>query len=52
MQEKEAKEKKPKIEKKPKAPVPASERIKFGPGTIIPQAAKKIMEELNKRLGY
>ncbi len=24
----------------------------FGPGTIIPQAAKKIMEELNKRLGY
>jgi methylmalonyl-CoA mutase len=24
----------------------------FGPGTIIPEAAKKIMEELNKRLGY
>ena len=24
----------------------------FGPGTVLPEAAKKIMEELNKRLGY
>ena len=24
----------------------------FGPGTVLPVAAKKIMEELNKRLGY
>ena len=24
----------------------------FGPGTVIPEAAKTIMEELNKRLGY
>ncbi len=24
----------------------------FGPGTVLPYAAKKILEELNKRLGY
>ena len=24
----------------------------FGPGTVIPEAAKVLLEELNRRLGY